>query len=488
MNAKQRQPNKGKSFLLLALALVVVVGIGLFVWSKVQAGEITLGQATPTAAGGDTAGGYKTTTVRRSDLSLEVSGSGTVITARSVDLVFSVEGTVATLNVEAGDEVTQGQVLATLGDTATLKQTILDQQLAVQVAQKMLDDLQNGTAGALAQAKADQAAAEQAYAEALKNVHQEGDARCSKSKTQEYYFKYLSAQKAVDLWESYLNDPDTGYGRDFILENLSPLRTKRDQAYLNYTYCQGYTKQEIVSSQADLQLAKAKLDQANIVFEKLQANAGIDMDAVEIAQATLENANLQLAKAQTQLAGTVITAPMDGTVTKVYGKVGDDVDTSTFITLSDLHQPQVQVNIDETDLQNFATGCAAEVIFDSLPGETFPGVVTQVSPVLVTVNSASMVQGLVELQKQQTAAGKMLSVGLTASVEVTCKQAKNALIAPAQALYEPEGQPAYVYVLNEQGQPEKREVVIGLRTVASAEITSGLSEGEKIITSKVEEQ
>jgi HlyD family secretion protein len=485
MNAKQRQPQKGKSFLLLAIALVVVVGIGLFVWSKVQAGEITLGQATPTATG-DAASSYKTTTIRRSDLALTISGSGTVVTAQSVDLVFSVEGTVATLNVEAGDEVTQGQVLATLGDTATLKQTILDQQLAVQVAQKNLDDLQNNAAGALAQAKADQAAAEQAYAKALKNAHQEGDARCSKSKTQDYYFQYLYAQKAVDLWESYLDDPDTGYGRDFILEKLSPLRAKRDQVHINYTYCQGYTEQEILSSQADLQLTRAKLDKANAVYAKLQASAGIDTDAVEIAQATLENAKLQFAKAQTQLAGTVITAPMDGTVTSVNGKVGDEASTSTFITLSDLHQPQVQVNIDEIDLENFATGCAADVSFDSLPGETFPGVVTQVSPVLVTVNSASMVQGLIELQKQQTTSGNTLSVGLTASVEVTCKQAKDALIAPAQALYEPEGQPAYVYVLNDQGLPEKREVVVGLRTIASAEITSGLSEGEKIITSQIE--
>jgi multidrug efflux pump subunit AcrA (membrane-fusion protein) len=79
-------------------------------------------------------------------------------------------------------------------------------------------------------------------------------------------------------------------------------------------------------------------------------------------------------------------------------------------------------------------------------------------------------------------------MGTTAAVEVTCEQAKNALVVPAQALYQPKGQPAYVYTLDGAGQPVKREVVVGLKTVASAEITGGLSEGEKVITSQVEEQ
>jgi multidrug efflux pump subunit AcrA (membrane-fusion protein) len=146
----------------------------------------------------------------------------------------------------------------------------------------------------------------------------------------------------------------------------------------------------------------------------------------------------------------------------------------------------VQVFIDETDLQNFAAGCSAEVTFDSLTGETFSGVITQVSPILVSYNGSSMVQGLVELQEKQVPSGKTLSVGMTASVEVTCRQAKNALVLPSQALYEPDGEPAYVYILTDQGQPEKREVVLGLKTIASAEITDGLSEGERIITSQVE--
>ena len=483
MKAHQQRSNPWKGFLWVVLVLIVIAGLGITVWQKVQAGEITLLE--PTQAPGSQ---YKTTTVRRSDLSLAISGTGTVVTALSVDLRFAISGTIGTLNVQPGDQVTQGQVLATLRDTATLKQTILDQTLAVQVAQKALDDLLAGGPGALAQAQTNQAAAAQAYAGAQAQAHYPGDARCMPSKTQEFYYQYLSAQWAVDEWEGYLSDPNTGYGRDYILQRLKPLRAARDQAYANYTYCQAYTDQEIQTSQANLQLAKAQLDSATRIYADLKASSGVDQAEVDIAQATLDNARLQLAKAQTELAGTIITATINGAVIQVNGKAGDEFDTSTLITLADLEQPQVQVNIDETDLPNFAVGCAADVTFDSLPGESFPGLITQISPTLVSVNNATMAQGLVELQKKQMASGKSLSVGLTASVEVTCQQAKNALVVPAQALYEPEGQSAYVYILNNAGQPEKREVVVGLKTIASAEVTNGLSEGEKIITSQMGEQ
>lgn len=479
-----QQKRKGKTRTLLVLALALIVIVGAAAWQYPQI--VVLFQARDTVKATSTAVAYKTTTVRRSNLSQAISGTGTVMTGQSVDLGFLVSGTLAALNVEPGDEVTEGQVLAVLGDTSELKQTIIDQELAVQVAQKDLEALRSNSASALARAQVSQAAAAQAYADAQASVHSAGDARCAPSKTQEYYFQFLYAQMHVDEWEGYLDDPTTGYGRDYILEQLRPLRQTCNQAYSNYTYCQGYTEAEISASQANLQLAKAELDQASGTFEHLKSVSGIDPVEVALAEAKLENAKLQLSKAQTLLTGTTITAPMNGTVTSVNAKVGDEVDTSTLITLADLEQPQVQVYMDETDLTNFAVGCPAAVTFDSVPGETFLGSVSQVSPVLVTVSSSSMVEGLVELEKKEMASGKKLSVGMTASVEVTCSEAADALTVPLQALYEPEGAQAYVYILNTQHQPEKREVVVGLRTVASAEILSGLSEGETIITSQIE--
>ncbi len=73
-------------------------------------------------------------------------------------------------------------------------------------------------------------------------------------------------------------------------------------------------------------------------------------------------------------------------------------------------------------------------------------------------------------------------IGSTASVTVTCQSAQNVLEVPIQALYQPAGQSSYVYVLNQQGQPEKRVVQVGLQTNAFAEIRSGLNAGDRVIT------
>jgi HlyD family secretion protein len=159
--------------------------------------------------------------------------------------------------------------------------------------------------------------------------------------------------------------------------------------------------------------------------------------------------------------------------------------SSAVISIANLNEPQVQVNIDETDLADFAVGCSAQVTFDSLPNQTFNGKVSSISPTLVSVQNVDQAQGLIDLENAKAADGKFLPLGLTGTVEVTCQQAANALLVPTSAVYTPTGAQPYVYVLNAQGQPEKREITLGVSSVASTQVLSGLSEGERVITSPV---
>ncbi len=490
MNEEHRMKKKKTPFLLGMLGLVVLAGLGVGAWQiSGQQGFALAATPTPQA-------GYRTTTVRRGDLSETISGSGAVVARQTADLAFPAAGTLGELNVQPGDAVTQGQALASLSNISELQLAVQNQELAVRQAKQALQDLQSGGAGALAKAQSDQAAAETALADAEKNLRNKGVARCDKATMQTYYYAYLDAKKQANVWESYLSDGNTGYGKDFILKNLQPLQKKRDLAYINYTYCQGYTDQEVSASHANLQVAQANLAQANAAYQNLIANNGVDPVAVRQAQAQLDNAQIQLTSAQQDLAGATITAPFDGAVMAVNAQVGDPVGsssssqggsggTSALMTIANQEEPQVQVNIDETDLAYFAAGCSAQVTFDSLPGQTFSGKVSQVAPALVTVRSVNYAQGLVDLEKSKTASGKYLPLGLTGTVEVTCQQATNALLVSSTAIYTSSDGSAYVYVLNAQGQPEKREVTLGVSSVANTQALSGLNEGESVITSSV---
>jgi len=64
----------------------------------------------------------RTVTVSRGDISATVTASGSVERSGVVELVFSSPGTVTSVDVQAGDRVVVGQVLATVDDTAALQQ------------------------------------------------------------------------------------------------------------------------------------------------------------------------------------------------------------------------------------------------------------------------------------------------------------------------------------------------------------------------------
>lgn len=482
MSEGQRIFKKHNVAFLAVLALLVIAGLGFGVWRSPLALALPGGAAASTLA----APVYQTTTVRLGDVALTASGTGTLVTSQSLDLGFATPGTVAALNVQVGDLVKKGQVLATQAGTDQLQLAILNSQLALTTAQQNLATLQSNAAINVAQAEASQAAAQKSLAAAQGNLHTKRDPTCDANTTVSYYYKYTYAQDAVNTWEGYLSSGKTGYSTLYIQQVLNGLRKTRDIAQGNWQFCQGYTDQQIAQSQADLQLAQATVDQTTRAYQALKANAGIDPVQLAIDEAAVKDAQAQLDQAQSNLAGATITAPMNGTVMAVNGAAGQASPAKgALITLKDFSHPQIQVNIDETDLGNFAVGCNAQVTFTSIPNQTFQGVVSQVSPSLVVVRNVSVVQGLVNFKDTTTLAKNTLEQGLTASVDVTCTQANNVLVIPVQALYEPANQPAYVYILSASGKPEKRPVAVGIKTSAFVEISSGLKQGDRVITTPI---
>jgi len=443
---------------------------------------------------------YQTSPVIRGDLSVDITGTGHLTAGKEVDLGFSTGGTIQKINVRLGDQVKAGQVLATLDKVEQLQVALNDWKIQLNSAQKTLDDLLSGGDKALGQALKDSAAAKEAYKETKKNLRQPGEPRCAPAKTEEYYYDYLYAQDRVNKWEDYLQYGNTGYGVNYILKVLKPMRQERDAAYTNMKYCEGYTEQEILESNANLQLAEANLKKTEAVYQKLLANSGIDPEQVEIARAKVKTAEVQAIKAQNDLDGATITAPIDGTVVSLdaeEGQIvaainqiqdtssGETIYTSEFITISDLSVAYLDVNIDETDLQNFSVGCPAKITFDAIPNRSFSGEVTQVDPVLATSDSVSMAHGLVEVKNAEIMPGKPPLLGLFGSVEITCSTVQNVLLAPFSALYQASDGSTYVYVLSDSGTPEKRTVEIGLQGSSNVEIRKGLSEGDPVIISQV---
>ena len=95
----------------------------------------------------------QTAVVRQGDLAPFASGSGSLIPGREVELGFGATGPVAELNVQAGDEVEAGDILAVAGDREQLEAALASSELLLLEAQEALDAIYEGADRTAAEAQ-----------------------------------------------------------------------------------------------------------------------------------------------------------------------------------------------------------------------------------------------------------------------------------------------------------------------------------------------
>ena len=142
-----RRRNKRRIWIPLMMVLLVAAGgLGYYFWNQ---------KTTVTADAAGTT--YNTTTVRQGSIVISATGSGTLLAGKERSLAFTSEGTVAEVNVQVGDIVEEGAVLATLtaDDIDELQTSTLSAQQDLISVQTELKTLQSGAATNLAQAQLD---------------------------------------------------------------------------------------------------------------------------------------------------------------------------------------------------------------------------------------------------------------------------------------------------------------------------------------------
>ncbi len=410
--------------------------------------------------------------VRRGDLSIAAAGSGKLVAYQSVDLSFSTSGTVTELNAGLGDMVKAGQVLASLDNSQTLEANVAAAKLQVLEAQKALNDLRQNGDLTLAQAYSDLVAAQETYEKALDKSQRVANARCG----QDIRIRYAEALRKAT--ERLGNIRSETAGSDAYIT----AKKAYDTALANYNYCISYTSNEKDSANSALEVAKTALQAAQDTYDTLKAEAGIDPNAVAMAEANLKKAQAQLASAEEELAGIKLTAPMDGKITYLASKAGTLVGTSKFITIVDVIHASLEVSVDESDIDKLVVGASAEVTFDALPDQVFTGKVVQVYPEVTRSGTYRVGKGLVELDSAATNTISSLPLGLSASITVTRQETKDALLVPVIALRDLGDSTYGVMVQGSDGQMKLKVVTVGLQTNDYAEITAGLNEGDQVST------
>jgi RND family efflux transporter MFP subunit len=312
--------------------------------------------------------------------------------------------------------------------------------------------------------------AQETYNTALKKVQHQEYARCS----EEVNKRNLAAlEKSQDRLEQI----GLRYQGS---ETWNEARAVYDTAKANYDYCIKFTDQEKIDFQASLDVADVALKQAKTKYETLKASSGIDPDELELAEAKLNEAQIKLDLSKENLAGSTLTATIDGSITYLKANTGAYVDTTTFITVSDLSTSDVNVSIDESDLDKLKLGAKASVVFDALPEETYTGKVVQVNPELSNSGQYRVATAVISLENIAGSNLEKLPLGVNASVTITSDEITDALLVPAAALRSIGDGQYGVFVVNEDGSMTYRNVEIGIKDSSTAEIKSGLEQNETV--------
>ena len=97
----------------------------------------------------------------------------------------------------------------------------------------------------------------------------------------------------------------------------------------------------------EIRAAERQLEQAKLQHSSAKINRSTDTVNTDTA---IEQALLNVQKAEIELENTVLRSPINGTILSVAGHVGERIGSGIFVTVANLDQPLVEIFIDETDL------------------------------------------------------------------------------------------------------------------------------------------
>ena len=180
---------------------------------------------------------------------------------------------------------------------------------------------------------------------------------------------------------------------------------------------------------------------------------------------------------------------MDGTVVAIVAEEGQTVNANqsapTIIRLADLDTLTVKAQISEADVVKVKAGQTVYFTILGDPDKRYYATLRAIEPApdsIKTETSSSSTStaiyynGLFDVPNPD---GE-LRIDMTAQVYIVLEQAKNALNIPAAAITKKAGKTT-VRVLNAAGEPEQREVNIGLNNRVDAQVLSGLKAGDKVL-------
>jgi HlyD family secretion protein len=239
-------------------------------------------------------------------------------------------------------------------------------------------------------------------------------------------------------------------------------------------------------------ISQEQLETARVQYDIAAAEAEAFRHQIQQAEASLKSSLDNLSK-------TVYNSPIDGIITSLRVEEGEVAVVGTMnnpgtvlMTIADLSEMEVEVDVDETDVIGVRLGQPADVKVDALPDQLLKGLVTEIgSSALEKLSTAQQESRDFQVTITLTDPPKSLKPGLSASADIITAEKKGVLAVPISTLVlrEEKGEnPASketvekegIYLV-ENGRAKFVPIEKGIMGGLLIEITSGLKEGQDVI-------
>ena len=473
---KKRKKRKGKSGRIVIVFIVVLAALlgGFFLYKKKTSSQKSQGDQS-----------VSTATVKRTDISSELTASSSLSPKDTYEVTALVEGEVIEANFEEGDVVEKGQVLYRI-DASSMDSDLSSAETSLQRAKESAQTAQSDYAEETARIAGNTyRSTASGYIKTL--YIKEGDKVNNGTKIADLYddsvmkitVPFLSGEAAeINVGdEAAVTLEDTGEqisgtvtvvssmeetlsgGRlvkNVTVEVSNPGGLTTDTAASvtvdgfvcsaegTFTAKTETTLSVELSGNKSLEIENLLIHEGSYVeknselFQVTTKTAEEYLkefkDAVESADDNLENAENKLSNTQDNVDDYTITAPISGTVITKNAKVGDKISksssgTTTMAVIYDLSTMTLEMSVDELDVANVKVGQSVEVTADAVEGETFTGTVTNVS--LQSSYSNGVTNYPVTVTLDDT--GSLLP-GMNVDAKIILDSSENALVIPASAL------------------------------------------------------
>ncbi len=218
-------------------------------------------------------------------------------------------------------------------------------------------------------------------------------------------------------------------------------------------------------------------------FDLAQAKAHASKAACSSAKASWQQTKAMLAQAQAIIEKTYLVAPFDGTVGEISGEIGEfstpsppGVPTPPAIDLLTTDCHYVTAPLDEVDAGKIALGMPVRITLDAFRGQMFMGKVKRIAAYVQDYAKQARTVDI-EIVFDTTQNLPDLLAGYSVDVEIILASASNSLRVPTDAIIDNNT----IYILNNLGMIEKKNISLGLANWEFTEVTQGLKKADKVI-------